>query len=109
MEQVTQKTAANAEESAAAAEELDAQSATLRDVVERLAAMVGGGETGNGNHAGSRRKRAAASHHESASDLSALRAAVAHKPAKGHAAEPVLAGAKADKKSFPMEEEFKEF
>ena len=41
MEQVTQTTAANAEESAAAAEELTAQSETLKDVVERLAAMVG--------------------------------------------------------------------
>jgi methyl-accepting chemotaxis protein len=44
MEQVTQKTAANAEESAAAAEELNAQSATLKEVVEQLTAMVGRGE-----------------------------------------------------------------
>lgn len=36
MEQVTQKTAANAEESAAAAEELNAQSVALKDFVERL-------------------------------------------------------------------------
>jgi methyl-accepting chemotaxis protein/methyl-accepting chemotaxis protein-1 (serine sensor receptor) len=41
MEQVTQTTAANAEESAAAAEELNAQSGTLKEVVERLAAVVG--------------------------------------------------------------------
>jgi len=41
MEQVTQKVAANAEESAAAAEELTAQSETLRDVVGRLSLMVG--------------------------------------------------------------------
>jgi len=40
MEQVTQSTAANAEESAAAAEELTAQSETLKDVVARLQAMV---------------------------------------------------------------------
>ncbi|MCX6629580.1 MAG: methyl-accepting chemotaxis protein, partial [Candidatus Solibacter sp.] len=44
MEQVTQTTAANAEESAAAAEELNAQSETLKNIVERLTAMVGGGE-----------------------------------------------------------------
>jgi len=44
MEQVTQTTAANAEESAAAAEELNAQSESLRDVVGRLNAMVGGQE-----------------------------------------------------------------
>ena len=43
MEQVTQTTAANAEESAAAAEELNAQSEALKDVVSRLQAMVGGG------------------------------------------------------------------
>lgn len=42
MEQVTQGTAASAEESASAAEELTAQSATLKDLVHSLAAMVGG-------------------------------------------------------------------
>jgi methyl-accepting chemotaxis protein/methyl-accepting chemotaxis protein-1 (serine sensor receptor) len=49
MEQVTQKTAASAEESAAAAEELNAQSETLKGIVERLTAMVDGGETSNGH------------------------------------------------------------
>jgi methyl-accepting chemotaxis protein len=42
MERVTQTTAANAEESAAAAEQLTAQSATLKDIVDRLTAMAGG-------------------------------------------------------------------
>jgi methyl-accepting chemotaxis protein len=42
MEQVTQTTAASAEESAAAAEELSAQSETLKEIVGRLHAMVGG-------------------------------------------------------------------
>jgi len=42
MEQVTQKTAASAEQSAAAAEELTAQSASMKNVVERLTALVGG-------------------------------------------------------------------
>ena len=41
MDQVTQRTAANAEESAAAAEELSAQSNTLENIVRRLTAMVG--------------------------------------------------------------------
>ena len=45
MEQVTQRTAASAEESASAAEELTVQSANLRDIVESLIAMVGGGTT----------------------------------------------------------------
>jgi hypothetical protein len=44
MEQGTQKSAANAEESAAAAEELTAQSNILRDVAEQLGTMVGGSE-----------------------------------------------------------------
>jgi methyl-accepting chemotaxis protein/methyl-accepting chemotaxis protein-1 (serine sensor receptor) len=42
MEQVTQKNAAGAEEGASAAEELTAQSETLKDVVARLDTMVGG-------------------------------------------------------------------
>jgi methyl-accepting chemotaxis protein len=42
MEQVTQTTAANAEESASAAEELNAQAESLRDIVRRLNALVGG-------------------------------------------------------------------
>ena len=43
METVTQNTAANAEETAAAVKELDMQSETLKDVAERLTAMMGGG------------------------------------------------------------------
>jgi CheY-like chemotaxis protein len=43
MKQGTRQVAAGAEESASGAEELHAQSETLKDVVERLAAMVGAG------------------------------------------------------------------
>jgi hypothetical protein len=46
MEQVTQTTAANAQESAAAAHELGAQSEALNELVNRLNVIVGG----NGNH-----------------------------------------------------------
>ncbi len=42
MEQVTQNNAANAQESAAAAEQLSAQSETLKDIMKRLRVMVGG-------------------------------------------------------------------
>jgi methyl-accepting chemotaxis protein/methyl-accepting chemotaxis protein-1 (serine sensor receptor) len=42
MEQITQTTAANAEESAAAAEELNAQSQAMSEIVGRLFAMVDG-------------------------------------------------------------------
>ncbi len=44
MEQVTQTTAANAEEGASAAEELNAQTETVKEVVVRLRAMVRAGE-----------------------------------------------------------------
>ena len=47
MEQVTQNTAAHAEESAAAAEELHAQSGSLKEIVERLTVLVGAGSGGN--------------------------------------------------------------
>jgi methyl-accepting chemotaxis protein/methyl-accepting chemotaxis protein-1 (serine sensor receptor) len=47
MQNVTQGTAAGAEESAAAAEELTAQPEISNEIVERLRAMVGGGETGD--------------------------------------------------------------
>jgi methyl-accepting chemotaxis protein len=43
MDQVTQSAAATAEESAAAAEELTGQSEMLKELVENLTAMVGGG------------------------------------------------------------------
>jgi methyl-accepting chemotaxis protein/methyl-accepting chemotaxis protein-1 (serine sensor receptor) len=96
MEQVTQKTAANAEESAAAAEELNAQSEALRDVVGRLTAMVGGGE--EVRRAGPVRKKTVRVHHSPG--LPRLSAAVTHKHA-----ESVPAG----KHAIPLDEEFKEF
>ncbi|HUB82833.1 MAG TPA: methyl-accepting chemotaxis protein [Bryobacteraceae bacterium] len=43
MEQVTQQTAANAEQGAAAAEELNAQSVALKEIMSRLGEMVGAG------------------------------------------------------------------
>jgi methyl-accepting chemotaxis protein/methyl-accepting chemotaxis protein-1 (serine sensor receptor) len=45
MEQVTQASAANAEQGAAAAQELNAQAETLKDVVGRLRLMVQGGNS----------------------------------------------------------------
>lgn len=50
MEEVTQKTAASAEESASASEELNAQGESLMAVVERLQTMVGVGHTHSPNH-----------------------------------------------------------
>ncbi len=111
MEQVTQKTAANAEESASAAEELNAQSETLKDIVERLTAMVGGGETAHGHGRPSSYRSAGTSpsrqHRESAKGLTALRKAVAHPV--GEKGTPAHLAHAAPKEAFPLEEQFKEF
>jgi methyl-accepting chemotaxis protein/methyl-accepting chemotaxis protein-1 (serine sensor receptor) len=83
MEQVTQKTAANAEECASAAEELNAQSATLQGIVERLTAMVGG-DSGHRHNVSSQPRRPAQSHRDSSEGLPALRSKLARKPADQH-------------------------
>ncbi|MFZ1145101.1 MAG: methyl-accepting chemotaxis protein [Bryobacteraceae bacterium] len=114
MEQVTQKTAANAEESASAAEELNAQSETMKDIVERLTAMVGG-EASNG-HARQTQRRASAANgnpprraSESSSGLTALHQAVSHQPKSVEHGAPALVAHGANKDAFPLEEQFKEF
>lgn len=55
MDQVTQTTAANAEESASASEELTSQAVELNNMVETLIAIVGG-SNGNGSVNGNTRK-----------------------------------------------------
>jgi methyl-accepting chemotaxis protein/methyl-accepting chemotaxis protein-1 (serine sensor receptor) len=120
MEQVTQKTAANAEESASAAEELTAQSETLKDIVDRLTAMVGGDSASTGRTSPRRRqletRRAAIdasrAHREPSAGLAAMRPAAVHKPSNGHnghAAANVLAGLQAGKSALPLDDDFKEF
>ena len=113
MEQVTQKTAANAEESASAGEELSAQSDNLLGIVKRLTAMVGGGEADAGT---ARRKRstAPAAHKVPAAappqqrrGLAALGAAVSH-DAGADTRETAMA-AKAGRDAFPLDDEFKTF
>jgi methyl-accepting chemotaxis protein len=47
MDKVTQSNAANAEESAAAAQELNSQAESLEESVEELLHLVGGGGTGS--------------------------------------------------------------
>ncbi len=96
MERVTQTTAANAEEGASAAEELNAQSETLKDIVERLTAMVGGGATTASARKTNRRTsvagaRASRRPSEPSSGLAALAARTTHK------------------ETIPMEEQFKDF
>jgi methyl-accepting chemotaxis protein len=107
MEQVTQKAAASAEESASAAEELNAQSAGLKDIVSRLNGMVGAAV--NSFSQASFRKsgasRGAQSRGNMRGNLTALRTAVNQRPAQRP--EPVAVPVGAD--SFPMDEDFKEF
>jgi len=109
MEQVTQKTAANAEESASAAEELNAQSETLKEIVDRLLAMVGGDELTNGHtshtvHRQPTSRRAS----ESASGLAALRKTVTS-PSKSAEHGKTLLARGTSKEPFPLEEQLKEF
>jgi methyl-accepting chemotaxis protein len=54
MDQVTQQNAAGAEESASAAEELSAQAGSMNDLVDQLAALVGGRTTRSGTGPGCR-------------------------------------------------------
>jgi methyl-accepting chemotaxis protein len=112
MEQVTQGTAASAEESASAAEELNAQSETLKDIVARLTSMVGGGEGANGSVGQTYRRSSTSSSTRrpgaSAAGLAPLRKAVSRR-AKSNHSEPVLAGQASHKGAFPLDEQFKEF
>ncbi|MCZ2155046.1 MAG: methyl-accepting chemotaxis protein [Bryobacterales bacterium] len=114
MEQVTQKAAANAEESASAAEELNAQSETLKDIVERLSAMVGGGDSARGSSSRQRRSAAPTSKTtgsrravEPSRGLGALRAAVSPKSKAAESPAYSMHGANQD--AFPLDEHFTEF
>ena len=95
MEQVTQQSAANAEESAAASEQLTAQASALMEVVHQLIAMVGGAEEAN-------RSRVARSAW-SASSVPAFSQKAGSKVPRLH-----VSKALADKADpFPMEADFK--
>lgn len=57
MDKVTQQNAANAEESASASEELNAQAEQMREAVTDLTALVGGSHNSRGNTAGKAAKK----------------------------------------------------
>ena len=103
MEQVTQKAAANAEESASAAEQLTAQSEALRHIVRRLTSLVHGGDAqpsaGVAADNGSRR--------HGSFDVAASHAAVSRKTKLR--SERLMAAAAKDVNALPMEEDFKPF
>jgi methyl-accepting chemotaxis protein len=116
MEQVTQNSAAGAEEGAAAAEQLNAQSEAMKDVVHRLSAMVGGTSTVTERQpvrsSGSRLPKNSSPSSlraHSNSGLIAIRKAVASKSSKMPERKPVPTPVKREHDVFPMDEEFKEF
>lgn len=104
MDQVTQKTASSAEESASAADQLTAQSESLKAIVHRLTGMVGEVEAGHSrrpvSHAAARPATAPS---WQAKEHPEAHATVAHHAPAGH-------GLKPSKASFPLDDsEFKEF
>ena len=106
MEKVTQTTAANAEESASASQELSAQSDTLRTIVARLNSMVGGGAKSLELPV-HERKRAASRPPVVGARLHTATAQRRYAPDR--ASETALAAVHADKGAFPLDEDFKEF
>jgi methyl-accepting chemotaxis protein len=112
MEQVTQSSAAGAEEGAAAAEELNAQAETMKDIVARMKAMVDGAGPSGGErqqrkalgNAGRKTVKAAPARVAVATFKSTVKFA----PAKsGTAARKTPVAASANE--FPMDDDFKEF
>jgi methyl-accepting chemotaxis protein len=112
MDQVTQGTAASAEESASASEELSAQAQALNQIVGQLVALVG-----SARQPDARQPNAAAhvARRDSPSfaapamgrSLNALKSAVA-RPKPKAAPTLVMAGAKSARNEFPMEDSFGE-
>ena len=104
MQQVTQKNAANAEESASASEELSAQAAAMRAAAGELQALVDGGAEGVAP--AKSQPKPSPKIAKAPSGLAALKTAVA--PKKTGAAVPVKVG-KLDRSALPLDDDFKEF
>jgi methyl-accepting chemotaxis protein/methyl-accepting chemotaxis protein-1 (serine sensor receptor) len=114
MQQVTQATAASAEQGASAGEEMSAQAQSLQDAVERLRDLVGGSSNQSATpvRAAEDRRFALKS---AAPKPQALKAPVGKaagtKPAQATEKAPatVGAGAKSGRFEIPMDDDFKEF
>jgi hypothetical protein len=113
MEQVTQKNAANAEESASAGEELSGQADTMKGVAGELQTMVGGTErnVGRATPSGQRARPMPSPSPKSnnpSRGLAALQAAVTRRTAP--VADPdLVAAGKIDRTALPLDDDFKEF
>jgi methyl-accepting chemotaxis protein/methyl-accepting chemotaxis protein-1 (serine sensor receptor) len=97
MEQVTQGTAASAEEGASAAEQLNAQSEAVKGIVSRLSALVGVADR-SGVPTQHRQQRVSKA--KPVTERQAMAHAVARPPSPPRAAA---------KDSFPMDDDFKNF
>ena len=113
MQNVTQTTAASAQESAAAAEELTAQSRTLQEIAERLTIMVGGDMGAAAPNRFRHRPAPLANpggaspmRREPASGLVPLGAAVAARSQGAQSKEPVLVTSKLNQNALPLDHEF---
>jgi methyl-accepting chemotaxis protein/methyl-accepting chemotaxis protein-1 (serine sensor receptor) len=106
MDQVTQTTAASAEESASASEELSAQAQALNHIVVELAELVGGDEQSVSDGARTARKYSPSPSSPAVGrSVSALKSAVSRPKPK---MAPVMAGAKSGRNEFPLEDNFGE-
>jgi len=105
MDKVTQSNAANAEESASAAEELNAQAITMKESVAELLQLVGGGSQGTVTRTNGIHTPAKATPH--AAPKERLAAPVRE---NGHAhAGPARAGKANGRSEIPLEGDFKDF
>ncbi len=113
MEQVTQTTAANAEESAAAAEQLNAQSEAMKDVVAQLQAMVGGAGSNSRpmlRIAPARATRISRPSIQGASSLTKLSRPISLQKVKvSHGGSTPVKKQAVESDEFPMEESFQSF
>jgi len=108
MDKVTQSNAANAEESAAAAEELNAQATTMKESVSELLRLVGG----NGHASVTRTDATPSRARETriAASMAKKRSAPVHGNGNGHAhPESAMAGAANGRNEIPLEDDFKNF
>lgn len=103
MEQVTQTTAASAEESAAAAEELNAQSESMKELTGRLNEMVGASV---GSSVAPRTSRSAS---RVKTFIPALRRPVIAKRSVGRLSQPRSKSEIPAENSFPLEDSFSSF
>jgi methyl-accepting chemotaxis protein len=103
MDKVTQSNAANAEESAAAAEELNAQALTMKESVAQLLRLVGGNGQTTQTSKPAAHSRAKEAHYiaPSAKRLTAIHG-------NGHA-QAMTASVTNGRKEIPMEGDFKDF